>query len=101
MSPWSLESLDKEQKRLITGSLIYQLVKQTFTTHVYMWEGEIYLQVKGAPIGLRASGIVVWILMDWWARRFKELANKATAKHEINPVAYEGGEYPPPQKVRG
>ena len=60
------DSLSHEQKQLLLGLVMEQLVRLIFSTHFYEWEGRLYKQVSGGPIGLRATGMVARINMDFW-----------------------------------
>ena len=45
--PTPLNLLNQEQKKEIMATVISQMVKITFETHIYEWEGEIYSQEDG------------------------------------------------------
>ena len=49
------------------------MVKVTFRTHLYEWEGEFFRQIHGRPIGLRATGSLARILMDIWLQEFRKI----------------------------
>ena len=49
------------------------MAKMTFSTHHYKWNGRIYKQVKGGPIGLRATGSVAKTTMDDWIEKYKSI----------------------------
>ena len=91
--PISPEALSEDQKKLLLGCVIEQLVKVTFKTHFYEWEGCLYRQKQGGPIGLRATGPVSRVLMDQWVREMKIMAERTMDLKEINPVMYEGIEF--------
>ena len=55
------QKFTEEEKRQILGKLVENAVKMTFNSHFYKWEGKIYQQMKGGPIGLKASGSVAKI----------------------------------------
>ena len=57
--------------------------------HFYEWEGEIYRQISGGPIGLRASGVVGCILMDFWVKLIKKKSAESQIQHSKNPEIYE------------
>ena len=65
------------------------MIKLVFRTHFYEWEGTLYRQTSGGPIGLRASGLIGEILMDFWAEKVLEAASVCNEKHEENPVRFE------------
>ena len=81
--------LEESQKRLLLGCLVEQLVRLVFSRHFYKWEGEIYRQISGGPIGLRASGVVGHILMDFWVKVIKKKSAESQIQHSKNPEIYE------------
>ena len=78
-----------EDKNLIMGCIAEQLIKVVFGSHVYFWEGNIYHQQGGAPMGLDSSTPISRILMDKWLQEIKEIQTKTEIMSAINPVAYE------------
>ena len=44
---------------------------------------------EGGPIGLRATGLVARVLMDYWAAKLKEMAERTQTLHALNPVKFE------------
>ena len=81
--------LTEIQKRQVMASVIQQMVKVTFSTHFYEWEGQIFKQISGGPIGLRATGPVSRILMDYWVSEIRKLEDRSGTLAIINPVKYE------------
>ena len=49
----------------------------------------MYRQVAGGPIGLRASGPIGRILMDYWAKQIRKMAEVTQELYRINPVGFE------------
>jgi hypothetical protein len=49
-------------------------------THVYSFDGEMYLQTAGGPIGLRSMCAVARITMSTWDARWKNLLNQNNVK---------------------
>ena len=45
----------------------------TFRTHFYKWNGRVYRQSRGGPIGLRATGSAARGTMWRWRREFGRL----------------------------
>ena len=64
------------------------MVKITFETHLFEWNGEIYIQGEGCPAGLRTSGPISRIVMDYWVKEMKLLEEKANTLAKINPVMF-------------
>ena len=50
--------MTKDEKKKLMGSVVEHLVKLVFNTQFYEWDGKIYRQKYGGPIGLRSTGIV-------------------------------------------
>ena len=48
--------------------------------------GRIYLQMAGGPIGLRSSGPVARVLMDYWIDMLLEIARETERQAEEDPV---------------
>ena len=65
------------------------MIKEVFGSHFYVWNGVIYHQKSGAPMGLRGSGPASRLLMDEWVEKTKEVEIKSKAMATINPVGYE------------
>ena len=49
----------------------------TFSNHFYKWKNAVRRQRKGGAIGLRATGSLARITMDFWIECFKEKLSKA------------------------
>ena len=86
--PHPVDFLTLELKRNIVANIIEQMMIEPFETHVYEWEGKLYLQMAGGPIGLRSSGPVARILMDFWISELLEIADRCNSKHTKNPVNF-------------
>ena len=54
------------QKRTIMATIVQIGVLTMMSTHLYEFDGRIYLQQAGGPIGLRATCAVARIVMDCW-----------------------------------
>ena len=78
-----------EEKKSVTGCVIEQLVRLVFGTHFYMWDGEVYHQQKGAPMGLRSSCPASRAVMDFWIEEVRKLEEKMASLNTINPIRYE------------
>ena len=74
------QKFTEEEKRQILGKLVENAVKMTFNSHFYKWGGKIYQQMKGGPIGLKASGSVAKIAMEIWLREYRKRLEKAGFK---------------------
>ena len=83
--PHPVDLLTREQKKRIVANVIAQLTKLVFSTHIYEWQGKIFLQVDGGPIGLRATGPVSRILMDHWREVMKTLEENNRVEAQLHP----------------
>ena len=83
-----LNLLSQSQKKVIMARVLSQMVKITFETHVYEWNGEIYSQGEGCPTGLRPSGSISRIVMDHWVKRMKGIEEKPNTLATLNPVIF-------------
>ena len=48
-------------------------VKACFRNHLYQFEGKVYRQTEGRPIGLRLSMTVSRIVMAMWDKQLAQL----------------------------
>ena len=64
------------------------MVKVTFETLMFEWDGKIYLQGEGCPTGLRPSGPISRIVMDFCVKEMKFLEEKAKTLAILNPVMF-------------
>ena len=82
LTKWIFDRVDftEEEKRKLLGKVIEVAVRTTFRNHVYQFEGQMRVQAEGGPIGLRLTGAVARTVMDYWAKKFREMAkqNKMT-----------------------
>ena len=62
--------LDESQKRLLLSKVVKVAIVSVFKNHLYMFNGETYLQLAGGPIGLRLTSIVARVVMDDWMKGF-------------------------------
>ena len=62
--PTAPKNLSVYQKKRVLGCVVQQMVKLIFNTHVYEFNGVIYLQTEGGPMGLRSSGPLSRLFMD-------------------------------------
>ena len=65
--------LTEEERRGILAGVMEVMVELLFSTHLYSFGGNTYLQKDGGPIGLRGTCAVARVLMcEWdmaWLRR--------------------------------
>ena len=70
------------------AEVLGQMVKATFETHMYKWDGNIYSQTEGCPTGLRVSGPISRMTMDKWVIELQKIEELSKALTMINPVQY-------------
>ena len=56
---------------------------------MYEFNGIIYLQQEGSPMGLRASWPLSRLFMDHWVQVMRQLEERCNSLAVINPVRYE------------
>ena len=67
----------KEERTKLFGKVLEVVITSTFKNHIYSYRNTLYKQLKGGAIGLRLTGVVARIVMDRWARMFKQELKKA------------------------
>ena len=77
-SKWVFDrtAFTEEEKRKLLGKVVEIAVRTTFRNHLYQFEGKFRIQAEGGAIGLRLTGIVARIVMDYWATKFREMARE-------------------------
>ena len=60
-----------EQKNRILAKMVEVMVKTVLSTYFYQWDGKIYHQAGGGPIGLRAYGVIAKVTMECWTQELK------------------------------
>ena len=65
------EPEEKEQHKMIS-LMLAKLVEVVMTNHTYRFDGKVYKQVDGGPIGDEMSQAVARIVMIWFDERFTQ-----------------------------
>ena len=73
----------REHKRLIVATMVQIGVLTMMNTHLYEFNGRIYLQQSGGPIGLRATCAVARVVMNFWDGKWKELMTINNIKRDL------------------
>jgi hypothetical protein len=60
------------EKRMIVATMVQIGVITMFNTHVYSFNGELFLQKAGGPIGLRSTCAVAHVAMNYWDSKWME-----------------------------
>ena len=61
------------EKRLMVAEMTRVGVIVMMNTHLFRWNGKLYLQKKGGPIGLRATCAVARVVMLFWDDKLAEV----------------------------
>ena len=87
--PTAVDKLTDEQKKLIQSCVSEQTIRIVFSTHYFKFEGDIYHQQTGCPMGSKPSGPVSRLMVDETVETIEEIAVKTTIMNRINPILYE------------
>ena len=60
----------EEERRMLIKQVVKAMIKVTFSHHYYKWGEELYRQMEGGSIGLRATGSVARAVMAAWIEEF-------------------------------
>ena len=74
--------LTEEEKRMIMAEVGKIITEVMFDNHLYTFNGKVYKQRKGGPIGLRGTCAIARLLMCYWDARWKEMMVKNRIKIE-------------------
>ena len=66
----------EDEQRQLLAKVMEVAVRTTFRNNLYQFEGQMRVQAAGGPIGLRLTGAVARVVMDYWAKRFREMARE-------------------------
>ena len=74
---WIFPTLEytAEQRRTIIATMVQVGCITMMNTHVYEWNGSLYHQQEGGPIGLRATCAIARIVMNYWDKKWMNLMN--------------------------
>ena len=76
---------ETEERRLL-AKVIEILVRTTFKHHVYQFEGHFYIQRRGGSIGLRLTGVVATLVMNYWGDEFDKLLRRNNIETYLNKI---------------
>ena len=63
---------------------IGEVVETIMGNHIYLFDGKVYRQKSGGPIGLELTGVVADIVMLWYDKRFFAEAERAGLKIHLH-----------------
>ena len=83
---WSYpkETFTAEQERMIVAKMVQIAVITMMNTHLYEFDGRIFLQQAGGPIGLRATCAVARVVMNHWDSLWLKLIKEQNLTTEEN-----------------
>ena len=71
------EKVSPEQAKKLIGLVAEIAIIILFTNFSYKFGGKFYKQRSGGPIGVRATGAIAQLVMENWARSYKEILEKS------------------------
>ena len=60
-----------QQKKMV-ARMMEIVVRAILSNHLYQFDGKVFKQQKGGPIGLEVTGVLARLVMLWWDRAFKD-----------------------------
>jgi hypothetical protein len=73
---FSPKTPNQEQRKLMLSKAIEVGVRECFRNHLYTFNGEVYRQTDGGPIGLRLSMAISRVVMAMWDKKLMELGSE-------------------------
>ena len=64
-------------RKMILSEVMRLAVEMMFSTHCYSFDGKVYRQTEGGPIGLRSTCAVARVVMSRWDVKFKQRLGEA------------------------
>ena len=72
------------QKRVMLARAMEIAVEFLMTNHLYTFDGKVYRQQSGGPIGLDLTGVLARMVMIWWDGQFIEKLKELDIKLEMH-----------------
>lgn len=69
---------NKDEERKMMAMAIKHGITVVMRSHTYHFNGKIYLQTEGGPIGLELTGAISRVYMSWWDKELMKKINDAT-----------------------
>ena len=70
------ENPTKEQSANMMGQMIADAIDTAMSNHMYRFDGKVYLQNDGGPIGDELSQAIARLVMIWWDRKFLDKCSR-------------------------
>ena len=82
---WSIPQVQwsKLEERLMLAEMTRIGVIVMMNSHLFRWDGKIFLQRQGGPIGLRSTCAVARITMMHWDRKLAEFLEASNIRLEM------------------
>ena len=58
------------QKKIMIARSMEIAVDTIMSNHLYQFDGKVYMQNDGGPIGLEMTGVLARLVMLWWDREY-------------------------------
>ena len=68
--------------------MISKLAQTVFETHIYEWDGRLFVQSEVCPADLRSSGPMSRLVMGKWVAEMHNKAELCNTLAIINPISY-------------
>ena len=65
------ENITEKQRCELVGKVLEICIREIMKNHMYIFEGQAYLQSEGGVIALRLTGLVARVVMDMWAGKMR------------------------------
>ena len=87
-SKWQFKKMrfNEAEERGLLAKVVEILVRTTFKHHLYQFEGQFYIQGKGGSIGLRLTGVVATLVMNFWGDEFDKLMRRNSIVTYLNRI---------------
>ena len=74
---WKIaEEPSEEQKIRMVANMLIKSVEISISNHMYRFNGTMYKQEDGGPIGAELSQAIARLVMVWWDKQFLKLCNE-------------------------
>ena len=84
--PHPPESLTDEDRKLLYACMCEIITREIFQSHFYEWNGEIYLQMSGCPMGYRTSSPIRRLLTDDTIEYIREIEDISHTLNTLDPI---------------
>ena len=66
VTKWTMicDKVTDKQKAELMGKVLEICIREIMKNHIFIFDGQAYLQTEGGVIGLRLTGIVARVVMD-------------------------------------